>query len=163
MPSVDGRGSTTGPPTVGPPLTARTLPDLMPLSATLGIRFGQLGPDRVAGEVDWHPRLCTAGGVMHGGTLVALADSVAGVCAYLNLPTGAVTSTIELTVNFLAAVRRGTVQAVARPLSVGRSVIVVQTDLHLMEPACANGTHGGERTGERPAVGIVVQSQIVLR
>jgi len=148
-PSVDGRDEATA-----AAVTSRTLPDIMPMSATLDIRFGQLNQDWVVGEMDWQARLCTAGGVLHGGALVTLADSVAGVCAYLNIPAGAVTSTIELKVNFFAPVRQGTVRAVARPLSVGRSVVVVQTDLQLVQAGLADGEH--------PAVGIVVQSQIVL-
>jgi uncharacterized protein (TIGR00369 family) len=69
------------------------------------------------------------GGLLHGGALMSLADSFGGLCAYLNLPTGASTATISSTTNLLRAVRQGRVRGRARPLRVGRSVIVVQTDL----------------------------------
>ena len=60
---------------------------------------------------------------------MALADSVGGICAYLNLPSGAQTTTITSTTSFMRAVRDGEVTAVARPLHAGRTVIVVQTEL----------------------------------
>ena len=100
----------------------------MPLGATLGIRtFG--GPDEVDATLQWAPGLCTAAGVLHGGVLMALADSAGGVCAFLNLPAGATTATIESKTNFLGAVREGLVTAHARPLHVGKSTIVVETDV----------------------------------
>ena len=100
----------------------------MPLGVTLGIRtFG--GPDVVDATLDWAPGLCTAAGLLHGGVLMALADSAGGVCAFLNLPAGATTATIESKTNFLGAIREGTVLARARPLHVGKSTIVVETDL----------------------------------
>lgn len=109
----------------------RTVLRMMPLARELGIEFDRIEPAVVVGRLAWAERLCTAGGIMHGGALVSLADSVAGLCAYLNLPAGAATSTIELKSNFFAAVRQGEVTAVARPLHVGRTVIVVQTDLYV--------------------------------
>ena len=66
---------------------------------------------------------------MHGGALMALADSVGALCAVLNLPEGASTSTIESKTNFFRGVRAGYVTAVATPLHVGRTTIVVETDL----------------------------------
>lgn len=100
----------------------------MPLGETLGIRTTG-GPDEVEATLDWAPELCTAGGVLHGGVLMALADSAGGVCAFLNLPPGAATATIESKTNFFAAVRKGEVRARSRPLHRGRTTIVVETDL----------------------------------
>ena len=61
---------------------------------------------------------------------MSLADSCGGACAFAHLPEGAAgTSTIESKTNFFRAVREGYVHAVARPLHVGRSTIVVETDL----------------------------------
>jgi 1,4-dihydroxy-2-naphthoyl-CoA hydrolase len=60
--------------------------------------------------------------------MMALADSLGGLCAYLNLPEGGGTATISSSTNLLRAVREGIVAARARPLRVGRTVIVVQTD-----------------------------------
>jgi uncharacterized protein (TIGR00369 family) len=100
----------------------------MPLGATLGIRtFG--GPDEVDATLEWAPELCTAAGVLHGGAVMALVDSAGGVCAFLNLPAGATTATIESKTNFLGAVREGTVLARARPLHVGKTTIVIETDV----------------------------------
>lgn len=100
----------------------------MPLGATLGIRTTGRA-DEVEATLDWAPELCTAGGVLHGGVLMALADSAGGVCAFLNLPPGAATATIESKTNFFAAVRKGEVRARSRPLHRGRTTIVVETDL----------------------------------
>ena len=101
----------------------------MPLGATLGIRtFGDA--DEVDATLDWAPELCTAAGILHGGVLMSLADAAGGVCAFLNLPPGATgTATIESKTNFLGAVREGTVVARARPLHIGKTTIVVETDL----------------------------------
>ena len=105
-----------------------TVNEQMPLGATLGIRTSG-GPDEVEATLDWAPELCTAAGVLHGGALMALADSAGGVCAFLNLPAGAHTATIESKTNFFGAVREGTVRARSRPLHRGRTTIVVETDL----------------------------------
>jgi uncharacterized protein (TIGR00369 family) len=102
---------------------------LMPFAVQLGIELDGAAPEEVRGRLAWAPERCTAGGVMHGGALMALADSLGGVCAYLNLPAGAQTTTINSSTSFVRAVREGEVTAVARPLHAGRTVIVVQTDL----------------------------------
>lgn len=100
----------------------------MPLSATLGIRmFGDA--EEVEASLAWAPGLCTAGGVLHGGVLMALADSAGAVCAFLNLPAGGRTVTIESKTNFFGAVREGEVRARSRALHRGRTTIVVETDL----------------------------------
>jgi len=100
----------------------------MPLGTTLGIHmFG--GPQEVDATLRWAPELCTAGGILHGGVLMSLADAAGAVCAFLNLPDGARTTTIESKTNFLGAVREGEVLARSRPLHVGKTTIVVETDL----------------------------------
>jgi uncharacterized protein (TIGR00369 family) len=100
----------------------------MPLGVTLGIRtFGSA--DEVDARLAWAPELCTADGVLHGGMLMTLADTAGAVCAYLNLPPGAGTVTIESKTNFLGAVREGDVVARARPLHVGKRTVVVETDV----------------------------------
>ena len=102
----------------------------MPFAAGAGVTLDTAAPDEVRGRLAWTPDLCTAGGVMHGGAVMAFADTVGAVCAFLNLPPGATTSTVQSATNFFRAVRSGTVTAVCRPLHVGRSTIVVRTDLH---------------------------------
>ena len=101
----------------------------MPFAVTCGIELGETRADLVEGRVDWAPERCTAGGLLHGGVLMVLADSVGAVCAFLNLPPGASTSTIESKTNFFRGVREGTVHGRARPVHVGRSTIGVQTEL----------------------------------
>ena len=103
--------------------------ETMPFSALIGAEAVAASSDEVRARVNWDATRCTAGGVMHGGVLMALADTVGAWCAFLNLPEGAGTTTIESKTNFLRAVRDGTVEATARPLHVGRTVVVVDTDL----------------------------------
>jgi 1,4-dihydroxy-2-naphthoyl-CoA hydrolase len=102
---------------------------LMPFAEALGMSLDSAEAREVRGRLAWSPERCTAGGVMHGGALMALADSLGGLCAYLNLPAGAQTTTITSTTSFMRAVRDGEVTAVARPLHAGRTVIVVQTEI----------------------------------
>ncbi len=115
-----------------PPEEQPSLGDLMsivPFAATLGMELVSATRDEVVGRLAWRAELCTTGGALHGGALMSLADNLGGVCAYLNLPAGAGTATISSSTNFLRGVREGHVTATARPLRVGRTVIVVQTDL----------------------------------
>jgi len=126
------------------------MPDLvalMPFAEELGVQVGSATKDEVQGRLDWRAELCTAGGLLHGGALMTLADSIGAICAFLNLPEGATTATIESKTNFFRGVRDRHVDAVARPLHVGRSSIVVQTDL-----ADADG---------KP-VALVIQTQAIL-
>jgi len=75
---------------------------------------------------------------MHGGALMALADTCGGVCAFLNLPEGASgTATIESKTNFLRGVREGAITASTRPLHAGRTLIVVETEVAREDGALA--------------------------
>lgn len=106
------------------------LRDLMPLAASLGIEIEAAAPEEVRGRLAYRPELCTAGGLLHGGAIMALADSCGGVCAFLNLPEDrAGTSTIESKTNFLRAVRDGEIVATTRPLHRGRTTMVLETDV----------------------------------
>jgi len=100
----------------------------MPLTEMLGLEVDSAGPDEAIARGKWKQGYCTAAGALHGGYLMALADSVGALCAFYNLPEGAATSTIESKTNFFRAVRSGEVTFRATPVHVGRSVIVVQTD-----------------------------------
>src|SRR3954454_24092788 len=97
----------------------------MPFASGLGMTLDAAGPEEVRGRLAWAPERCTAGGLLHGGALMAFADSLGGICAYLNLPSGAQTATISSTTSFMRAVREGEVTGVTRPLHTGRTVIVV--------------------------------------
>jgi 1,4-dihydroxy-2-naphthoyl-CoA hydrolase len=101
----------------------------MPFATLIGAELVSASPEEVRGRLDWAPERCTTGGILHGGLLMALADSIGACCAVLNLPPGAGTATIESKTNFFRAVRDGFVEAVSTPLHVGRTTIVVQTDL----------------------------------
>jgi uncharacterized protein (TIGR00369 family) len=107
----------------------QTLVASMPFSTKLGLEITSATRDEVRGRVAWTAEGCTTGGILHGGLLMSLADSLGAVCAFLNLPEGAGTSTVESKTNFFRAVREGHVEGITRPLHVGRRFIVVQTDL----------------------------------
>ena len=124
-----------------------SLVTMMPFAAGLGVVLDAAKPDEVRARMAWAPELCTTGGLLHGGALMAFADSLGGICAYLNLPAGTRTATTSSATVFTRAVRDGEVTAIARPLHVGRTVIVVQTDLH-------------DQSGRRVAQ--VTQTQAVL-
>jgi 1,4-dihydroxy-2-naphthoyl-CoA hydrolase len=102
-----------------------------PFTTRLGMVFASASPEEVRAQLEWDESLCTAGGALHGGALMALADNAGGFCAFLNLPDGANgTATIESKTNFFAAVRSGHVSAVSKPLHVGKRTIVVDTELY---------------------------------
>src|SRR3546814_10612110 len=104
------------------------LPILMPLAATLGVRIDEGSKDRVAGKLPVRPEICTAGGIVHGGAIMAFADCLGAVGAFLTLPEGASgTTTIESKTNFLGA---GPVGALlvgeATPVKIGKRLSVWQ-------------------------------------
>jgi 1,4-dihydroxy-2-naphthoyl-CoA hydrolase len=119
----------------------------MPFALASGVEISSASADEVRGGMDWAPERCTTGGVLHGGALMALADSLGAVCAFLNLPDGASTSTIESKTNFFRGVASGRVHVVSRPLHVGRRIVVVENDLR-------------DDRGKR--VALVLQTQAVL-
>lgn len=102
---------------------------IVPFTAKLGIEIVSATPEEVVGRLAWREELCTVGGAMHGGALMSLADNLGGVCAFLNLPPGASTATISSSTNFLRGVREGNATATTRPLRVGRTVIVLETQV----------------------------------
>jgi uncharacterized protein (TIGR00369 family) len=119
----------------------------MPFAARIGLVLDSAAAQQVTGRLAWAAELCTAGGVLHGGALISVADSLGGLCAYLNLPPGTGTATISSSTNFLRPVRGGEVHGTSWPMHVGRSVIVVQTEL---------------RDDSSALVGHVTQAQAVL-
>ena len=119
----------------------------IPFARELGVELELAEATEVRGRIAWRSELCTANGVLHGGALMAFADTLGAVCAFLNLPEGTTTATIESKTNFLRAVREGHVLAVARPVHVGRTFVVVQTELF---------------DAEKRRVALVTQTQAVL-
>ncbi len=121
----------------------------MPLCAALGITAAEASAERVVLELTWDETLCTTAGLLHGGALMALADSAGGTCAFLNLPDGAVgTATIESKTNFLGAVVEGTVRATATPLHRGSTTMVVETVLEVGDRLVGKTTQ--TQTVQRP-------------
>lgn len=110
-------------------LTTQALNAMMPFGAHLGLELVEADTTRVVATMSWDQTLTTAGGALHGGALMGLADSVGGTLAFLNLPEGAGTSTISSSTVFLRGVREGEVTATGRLVHKGRSTIVVETEL----------------------------------
>ena len=125
----------------------QTLAAAMPFAVALGVEVTAATAEEVRGRLAWSAERCTSAGILHGGAIMSLADTLGAICAFLNLPPGARTSTIESKTNFFAAVRSGHVEGVTHPLHVGRRTIVVQTDVR-------------DATGRRVAQ--VTQTQAVL-
>jgi 1,4-dihydroxy-2-naphthoyl-CoA hydrolase len=103
--------------------------ETMPFARLIGVQLVAAAPEEVRGRLEWAPERCTSASVLHGGALMAFADTVGAICAMLNLRPGEGTSTIESKTNFFRAVRSGSVEAISRPLHVGRTTVVAQTDL----------------------------------
>ena len=97
------------------------------LSDLLGVRFVEATPERVVAELTYREELTTIGGSLHGGTLMAFADTIGAVATVLNLPPGATTTTLESKTNFFAAGRAGTLRAESTPLHRGKRTMVWQT------------------------------------
>ena len=102
---------------------------MMPFAAEMGVGVEEASADRVVAVLPWAPRLCTTSGIMHGGALMALADSAGALVAFLGLPEGATTATITSTTQMFRPVTAGTVRAVAVPLHRGRTTVTVQTSV----------------------------------
>jgi len=98
--------------------------------ASLGVKVIEARKDKVVAEFDWRADLCTVGGTLHGGALMAVADQVGATAAFLNLPAGAGTTTLESKTNFFAGCKAGKVRAEATPLHVGGRTSVWQTRLY---------------------------------
>jgi 1,4-dihydroxy-2-naphthoyl-CoA hydrolase len=123
--------------------------DTMPFSKLMGVRVAAADKTRVIAELTVREDLCTAGSIMHGGAIMAFADALGAIGAFLNLPEGAKgTTTIESKTNFLGAAPQGdTVTAIATPVSIGRRLSVWQTHI---------------TRSDGKAVALVTQTQMVL-
>src|SRR5881227_39347 len=120
----------------------------LPFAELMGIEFIAAEPDRVVAEMTVREDLCTRPAVLHGGAIMAFADTLGAAGTILNLPDGAGTTTIESKTNFIAAAPLGTrVTAEATPLHRGRRTMVWQTRI---------------TTAEGRLVALVTQTQLVL-
>ena len=102
---------------------------MMPFTEILGLEVCEGLPGRVVARTKWTKERCTSDNLIHGGYLMAAADSVGAACAWLNLPKDAKTTTIESKTNFFKGLTGGHIELVATPIHVGRTTIVVQTDI----------------------------------
>ena len=99
-----------------------------PFSRLIGVEVVYAGRDRVSARLAVRPELCTSGHIMHGGAIMAFADTLGAIGAFLNLPEGAGTTTLESKTNFFSSAREGSmVVAETTPLHVGRRTSVWQT------------------------------------
>lgn len=126
---------------------SQDLTAIMPFMRLCGISIASATAGEVKGTLPWREDLCTTAGVIHGGALMTFADSLGATCAFLNLPAGATTSTIESKTNFFRPVTKGAAHGTTTPLHVGRTTIVLQTDIR-------------DDAGKR--VALVTQTQAVI-
>jgi uncharacterized protein (TIGR00369 family) len=93
----------------------------------LGMRFVETGKDRIVAELEIRPELLTTTGAVHGGTLMAFADTAGAAGTVVNLAPGQNTATLESKTNFFAAARSGVIRAESTPLHRGKRTHVWQT------------------------------------
>lgn len=99
-----------------------------PFPRLMGVEIIQATKAAVRGRILVKPEICTAARIMHGGAIMAFADTLGAIGAFLNLPEGALTTTIESKTNFIGAAKEGsTVLAESAPLHIGRRSSVWQT------------------------------------
>jgi 1,4-dihydroxy-2-naphthoyl-CoA hydrolase len=123
--------------------------DAMPFSRLMGVKVTSAAKDRITGELVVRADLCTSGQIMHGGSIMAFADALGAIGAFMNLPDGAHgTTTIESKTNFLGAAPEGeTVMGESTPVQIGKRLSVWQTRIS---------------RGDGKAVALVTQTQLVL-
>jgi len=120
----------------------------LPFAELLGIRFITAAPERVVAEMTVRDDLCTVPAVLHGGAIMAFADTLGAMGTIVNLPQGAGTTTIESKTNFVAPAPAGTrVTGEATPIHRGRRTMIWQTRVS---------------TAEGRLVAVVIQTQLVL-
>jgi len=131
---------------------AGSLTGFIPFAATLDIKVVNMTSERLIATMSWAEDRCTSGGILHGGALMALADTAGALCAVANLPPGASTTTIESKTNFVPAVRGGVVTATSTPLHTGRRTIVDRMLglSRLSDHRMVRGRRGSVTTGVRP-------------
>jgi uncharacterized protein (TIGR00369 family) len=106
---------------------------LMPFAGHLGLVLDEADASRVIIRLDWAPHLCTTAGILHGGVLMALADTAGALVTFLGLPEGKTTATITSTSHMFRPVSGGTVRAVAVPVHRGRTTVTAETSVFDLE------------------------------
>jgi uncharacterized protein (TIGR00369 family) len=107
---------------------AKFVADPLPFAQLLGLELVTVTPERVEATLHVRADLCTRPAVLHGGVVMALADTLGAMATMANVPEGAATTTIESKTNFFAAIPVGdTARAECTPLHRGRTTMVWQT------------------------------------
>jgi 1,4-dihydroxy-2-naphthoyl-CoA hydrolase len=120
----------------------------LPFAELLGIKVVSASPDKIVAEMTVREELCTQPAVLHGGAIMAFADTLGAMGTLVNLPQGAGTTTIESKTNFVAPAPVGTrVVGEATPIHRGRRTMIWQTRVSAPEGRL---------------VAIVTQTQLVL-
>ena len=118
------------------------------LPELLGIAFTDVTPDKVVAQLAVRKELCTVGDNLHGGAIMAFADTLGAVAAVLNMPQGARTTTIESKTNFIRGAPVGArIIGESVPVHKGRTTVVCQTSI---------------RSEEGKLVALVTQTQLVI-
>jgi uncharacterized protein (TIGR00369 family) len=98
------------------------------LPGLMGLTLTEATPERVTATMLVRSDLCTTGGILHGGAVMAFADTLGAVGTFVNLPAGARTTTVESSTKFLAGAPQGTtVSGECTPFHRGRTTMVWQT------------------------------------
>ncbi len=120
-----------------------------PFPRLMGVEVLSAEKTRVTARLSVRPELCTSGHIMHGGAIMAFADTLGAIGAFLNLPEGAGTTTLESKTNFIRGAKEGSVvNAETTPIHVGRRSSVWQTKI---------------TREDGKLVAIVTQTQMVLQ
>lgn len=119
-----------------------------PFAKMIGVHFTHATKARIEAELKVTPEHCTLPPNLHGGAVMAFADNLGGCGAFMNLPEGTTTSTVESKTNFLRPVPMGDVaKGVTTPINIGRTLQVWKTEVY---------------RGDGKLAAIVTQTQIVL-
>jgi 1,4-dihydroxy-2-naphthoyl-CoA hydrolase len=114
----------------------------------MGIQLTEVTPEQIVASMEVRPDLCTVGDIIHGGAIMAFADTLGGVATFVNLAKGLRTTTIESKTNFLGAASVGTrIIGECTPLHRGRTTMVWQTLV---------------KSEDGKTCAIVIQTQMVL-
>ena len=120
----------------------------MPFANLMGVQITDPSKDKVIGKLLVRADLCTSGHILHGGAIMAFADTLGAVAAILNMPEGARTTTIESKTNFIGGAPAGTrVVGESVPVHTGRTTVVCQTTI---------------RSEAGKLVALVTQTQLVI-
>ena len=129
-------------------LLARIRSEMLPFAELLGIEFVSVSPEKIVAEMTVRADLCTRPAVLHGGAVMAFADTLGATGTILNLKEGAGTTTIESKTNFIAPAPVGSrVTGEATPIHRGRRTMIWQSRV---------------TTAEGRLVALVTQTQLVL-